>query len=180
MIEDLLSYNEEFVKNKGYEPYQTSKYPDRRLAIVTCMDTRLIELLPAALFLYKNGDKNYKERRRSCTSFCSVVRSLLIAIYELGVEEILVIGHTNCGVQHMDAENLLENMRKRGISNNAIESLRYCGIDFDRWLEGFDDGCVSVAKSVELLKKHPLIPKDVRIYGFMMDSTSGKLSSVSE
>ena len=45
MIEDLLSYNEEFVKNKGYEPYQTSKYPDRRLAIVTCMDTRLIELL---------------------------------------------------------------------------------------------------------------------------------------
>ncbi|MEQ2777902.1 hypothetical protein AAAU53_16730 [[Clostridium] innocuum] len=49
MIEDLLSYNEEFVKNKGYEPYQTSKYPDRRLAIVTCMDTRLIELLPAAL-----------------------------------------------------------------------------------------------------------------------------------
>lgn len=104
----------------------------------------------------------------------------MIAIYELGVEEILVIGHTNCGVQHMDAENLLENMRKRGISNNAIESLRYCGIDFDRWLEGFDDGCVSVAKSVELLKKHPLIPKDVRIYGFMMDSTSGKLSSVSE
>lgn len=76
----------------------------------------------------------------------------MIAIYELGVEEILVIGHTDCGVQHMDAENLLENMRKRGISNNAIESLRYCGIDFDRWLEGFDDGCVSVAKSVELLK----------------------------
>ena len=35
VIEDLLSYNEEFVKNKGYEPYQTSKYPDRRLAIVT-------------------------------------------------------------------------------------------------------------------------------------------------
>lgn len=43
VIEDLLIYNEEFVKNKGYEPYQTSKYPDRRLAIVTCMDTRLIE-----------------------------------------------------------------------------------------------------------------------------------------
>ena len=54
MIEDLLRYNEEFVKNKGYEPYQTSKYPDRRLAIVTCMDTRLIELLPAALGI-KNG-----------------------------------------------------------------------------------------------------------------------------
>jgi len=168
VIEDLLSYNEEFVKNKGYEPYQTSKYPDRRLAIVTCMDTRLIELLPAALGI-KNGDAKIIKNAGGVIThpFGSVVRSLLIAIYELGVEEILVIGHTDCGVQHMDAENLLENMRKRGISNNAIESLRYCGIDF-------------VAKSVELLKKHPLIPKDVRIYGFMMDSTSGKLSSVSE
>ena len=164
MIEDLLSYNEEFVKNKGYEPYQTSKYPDRRLAIVTCMDTRLIELLPAALGI-KNGDAKIIKNAGGVIThpFGSVVRSLLIAIYELGVEE-----------------NLLENMRKRGISNNAIESLRYCGIDYDRWLEGFDDGCVSVAKSVELLKKHPLIPKDVRIYGFMMDSISGKLSSVSE
>lgn len=70
MIEDLLSYNEEFVKNKGYEPYQTSKYPDRRLAIVTCMDTRLIELLPAALGIKKRRCKNYKERRGSYyTSF---------------------------------------------------------------------------------------------------------------
>ena len=181
MIEDLLRYNEEFVKNKGYEPYQTSKYPDRRLAIVTCMDTRLIELLPAALGI-KNGDAKIIKNAGGVIThpFGSVVRSLLIAIYELGVEEILVIGHTDCGVQHMDAENLLEDMRKRGISNSAIESLRYCGIDLDRWLEGFDDGCVSVAKSVELLKKHPLIPKDVRIYGFMMNSISGKLSSVSE
>ena len=175
MIEDLLSYNEEFVKKHFLEPLkrgraildaypkkegggydnghtyiaQTSKYPDRRLAIVTCMDTRLIELLPAALGI-KNGDAKIIKNAGGVIThpFGSVVRSLLIAIYELGVEEILVIGHTNCGVQHMDAENLLENMRKRGISNNAIESLRYCGIDFDRWLEGFDDGCVSVAKSV--------------------------------
>ena len=69
MIEDLLSYNEEFVKNKGYEPYQTSKYPDRRLAIVTCMDTRLIELLPAALGI-KNGDaKIIKNAGSDHTSF---------------------------------------------------------------------------------------------------------------
>ena len=36
MIEELLKYNTEFVENKRYEPYQTSKYPDRRMAIVTC------------------------------------------------------------------------------------------------------------------------------------------------
>ena len=55
MIEELLDYNKSFVKSKAYEKFLTTKYPDKRIAIVTCMDTRLIELLPAALGL-KNGD----------------------------------------------------------------------------------------------------------------------------
>ena len=55
MIEDILKYNKEFVEKKRYEPYLTSKYPDKKLAILTCMDTRLTELLPAALGI-KNGD----------------------------------------------------------------------------------------------------------------------------
>ena len=55
MIEDILKYNKEFVEKKAYEPYLTSKYPDKKLAILTCMDTRLTELLPAALGI-KNGD----------------------------------------------------------------------------------------------------------------------------
>ena len=40
---------------KGYEKYITDKYPDKKLAVLSCMDTRLTELLPAALGL-KNGD----------------------------------------------------------------------------------------------------------------------------
>lgn len=55
MIESFLEYNEKFVAEKQYEKYQTSKYPDRNVAIVACMDTRLTELLPAALGI-KNGD----------------------------------------------------------------------------------------------------------------------------
>ena len=55
MINEIMEYNKKFVENKAYEPYLTSKYPDKKLAILTCMDTRLIELLPAALGL-KNGD----------------------------------------------------------------------------------------------------------------------------
>ena len=55
MIELILVYNKKFVENKGYEPYLTSKYPNKKLAVLTCMDTRLTELLPAALGL-KNGD----------------------------------------------------------------------------------------------------------------------------
>lgn len=55
MIDSILEFNREFVARKEYEKYATSKYPDKRIAIVTCMDTRLVELLPAALGI-KNGD----------------------------------------------------------------------------------------------------------------------------
>ena len=46
MIKEILEFNEKFVQNKEYEPYITSKYPDKKLAILTCMDTRLTVLLP--------------------------------------------------------------------------------------------------------------------------------------
>ena len=62
-----------FVTNKGYKPYTTSKYPDRKLAIVTCMDTRLIELLPAALGI-KNGDAKIIKNAGGVIVHLSVVR----------------------------------------------------------------------------------------------------------
>ena len=37
MIQKILEYNETFVKNEEYKPYITSKYPDKKLAILTCM-----------------------------------------------------------------------------------------------------------------------------------------------
>ena len=43
MIEQIVEYNKKFVENKGYEPYLTSKYPNKKLAVLTCMDTRLTE-----------------------------------------------------------------------------------------------------------------------------------------
>ena len=55
MIEEILAYNKKFVANKDYEHFTTDKYPNKKLAIVSCMDTRLTELLPQALGL-KNGD----------------------------------------------------------------------------------------------------------------------------
>ena len=55
MIDEILAYNREFVARKEYQQFATSKYPDKRIAIVTCMDTRLVTLLPAALG-FRNGD----------------------------------------------------------------------------------------------------------------------------
>ncbi len=54
-LSEILSYNAEFVARKDYESYRTDRYPEKRMVILTCMDTRLIELLPKAMNL-RNGD----------------------------------------------------------------------------------------------------------------------------
>lgn len=179
MLNEILEYNKKFVEEKGYEQYKTSKYPDKKVAILACMDTRLTELLPAALGL-KNGDvKMIKNAGGVVThAFGSVVRSLLVGIYELGIEEIMIIGHTDCGVQHINSEIMIQHMQERGVEKDKIDLIRHCGIDFDSWLEGFDCVESSVTDSVKLLRTHPLIPKDVHISGYVMDSVTGKLDIV--
>ncbi len=176
MIEQMLEFNEEFVKNKEYEKYVTSKFPDKKIAIVTCMDTRLVTLLPAALGI-KNGDvKIIKNAGATITNpFDSTVRSLLVAIYELGVNEIMIIGHTSCGVQGMDSQEMLHLMRERGIDEEHISLMKHCGIDLDSWLHGFDDTEEAILETVDLVKNHPLVPKDVVVKGYIMDSLTGKL-----
>ena len=175
----MLNYNKQFVTTKAYEKYATSKYPDKKIAIVTCMDTRLVELLPAALGI-KNGDvKIIKNAGGTITNpFDSTVRSLLVAIYELGVDEVMIIGHTGCGVQGMDAREMLHLMRERGIDEEHISLMKHCGIDLDAWLTGFDDTQKAVLETVDLVKNHPLVPSDVTVKGYIMDSTTGELTTL--
>ena len=179
MIDQIIEYNRQFVAEKGYEKFITSKYPDKKIAIVTCMDTRLVELLPAALGL-KNGDvKIIKNAGGTITNpFDSTMRSLLVAIYELGVNEVMIIGHTGCGVQGMDSGEMLELMHRRGISDEHINLMRHCGIDLDSWLHGFDSTADAVLETVDLVKNHPLMPAAVTVRGYIMDSTTGALQSI--
>lgn len=176
MIDEILRHNREFVANKEYEKFVTSKYPDKKIAIVTCMDTRLVELLPAALG-FRNGDvKIIKNAGGTIVNpFDSTMRSLLIAVYELGVNEIMVIGHTGCGVQGMDSREMLRLMQERGISEEHISLMRHCGIDLDSWLHGFDDCADAVRETVDLISRHPLMPSDVCTAGYIIDSTTGAL-----
>ena len=179
VIEDIIEYNRQFVENKGYETYLTSKYPEKKLAILTCMDTRLIELLPAALGI-KNGDAKLIKNAGGVIThpYGSVVRSLLVAILELGVEEVMVIGHTDCGVQGMDGNELLKKLVERGVKQEHIDVICHTGIDLGKWLGGFECVEQSVKDTVFALKTHPLMPKDICIRGFIMDSETGKLRTV--
>lgn len=176
MIKEMLRHNEEFVAREDYKPYITSKYPDKKIAIVTCMDTRLVALLPAALGI-KNGDvKMIKNAGGVITDpWDSTMRSLLVGVYELGVEEIMIIGHTECGVQGMEAKEMKHLMENRGISKDTITLVERCGIDLDKWLTGFTNTEEAVKDSVDLVRNHPLLPKDVKVAGYMMDSLTGKL-----
>ncbi len=179
MIDEMLRYNKAFVESNAYENYAADKYPDKKIAIVTCMDTRLVTLLPAALGI-KNGDvKIIKNAGGVITNpFDSTVRSLLVAIYELGVNEVMIIGHTGCGVQGMDSQEMLHLMRERGIDEEHISLMRHCGIDLDKWLHGFDDTSSAILETVDLVKNHPLIPRDVVVRGYIMHSVTGLLTPI--
>ena len=176
-IDGMLEYNKEFVRNKLYEEHQSSKYPNKKVAIITCMDTRLVNLLPAALGL-KNGDVKMIKNAGGMIMgpFDSAVRSLLVGIIELGVEEVMVIGHTDCGVSHINADMMIQHLIQRGISQDHIDMMRYCGIDFEAWLRGFDSVECSVEETVDLLRNHPLMPADVVIKGYIIDTETGELT----
>ena len=97
---------------------------------------------------------------------------------ELGVEDIMIVAHTNCGAQHMSGKEMVANMERLGVSAERIEFARHCGIDFDKWLAGFGDTEEAVRKSVDMVANHPVMPPHVRVIGFIMDSDTGELIQV--
>ncbi len=178
-IDQILAFNKTFVEQKGYEKYIADKYPDKHLAVLSCMDTRLTELLPAALGL-KNGDAKIIKNAGGLviSPFDSAMRSLIVAIYELGVQEIMVVAHSQCGACHMSFDHFHHEMSARGITDDTLATIRKCGIDLNRWLEGFKDTTESVRRTVATIKTHPLIPGDIVVRGFIIDSTTGRLEEI--
>lgn len=181
MIDQIIEYNKSFVANKGYEQYVTDKYPDKKLAVLSCMDTRLTELLPAALGL-KNGDAKIIKNAGGLviSAFDSAMRSLIVAIYELGVNNIMVVAHSHCGACHMSYDHFHEQMLARGVTDQTLDTIRKCGIDLGHWLEGFKDTHESVRRTVETIRTHPLVPTDIIVRGFIIDSETGLLEEVTE
>ena len=179
MINQILQFNREFVASKGYEQYVTDKYPDKKLALLSCMDTRLTQLLPAALGL-KNGDAKIIKNAGGLviSAFDSAMRSLIVAIYELHVREIMVVAHSHCGACHMSYAHFHDEMLARGVTDHTLDTIRKCGIDLNAWLEGFKDTPESVRKTVATIQTHPLVPKDIIVRGFIIDSETGELEEI--
>jgi len=179
MINKLLAFNRRYVQNKEYERHITDKFPEKNLAILTCMDTRLTVMLPEALGL-KNGDAKIIKNAggQIPTDTDSSIRSLLVAIYELNVNEVMVIHHSTCGACHMSYEGFKPHMQERGIPESTLKEWEGKGIA--EWLEGFHDTEESVRKTVAAIVNHPLVPKDVTVRGYIIDSVTGELTEVKD
>ena len=179
LLNDILEYNHQFVENQEYKKYETTKFPKKRMVILTCMDTRLLELLPKSMNL-SNGDVKTVKNAGALVShpFGSVMRSILIAVYELKADEVLVIGHHDCGMSALKSDQMIESMKERGISEETLKTLSYSGIDFEKWLHGFDNVSESVEHSVTIIKNHPLMPSGVPVHGLVIDPATGKLDLV--
>lgn len=176
---DILSYNEQFVQNKQYENFHTSKFPDKKIVVLSCMDTRLTELLPHALNI-KNGDAKLIKNAGAIVShpFGSVMRSILVSVYELKADEVFIVGHHDCGMKGLNSHSFLEKVTEKGVSSEVIDVLRNSGVNLDKWLTGFDTVEESVEQSVNRVKHHPLMPKEVKVHGLVIHPETGKLDVV--
>lgn len=179
MIDEIIKYNDSFVNSGFYKPFNSNRYPRKRIAILTCMDTRLVELLPAALGIH-NGDVKLIKNAGGLIldPYDNTIRSLLIAILEFGVEEIMVIGHTGSDTASISADRIITHLIQRGIKRETIQNLKEQGFDLKNWFQGVDNTKSSIHKSVEILKEHPLIPAGVKIRGFVMDISCGRLNPI--
>jgi carbonic anhydrase len=178
-LDEILEFNKKFVEEKAYEPYITSKFPNKKIVILSCMDTRLTELLPRALNL-KNGDVKLIKNAGAVVShpFGSVMRSIVVAIYDLGADEVFVIGHHGCGMGSIDPKETQKKMKSRGITEDTLHTLEYAGVDLDNWLARIHSIPKSVQKSVEMIRNHPLIPDSVKVHGLVIDPETGQLDLV--
>ena len=176
LLTEILDHNKEFVDAGEYVQFFSDKFPNRGLAILSCMDARIIELLNEALGLKNGGAKMIKNAGALVTHpWGSVMRSLLVAVFELRCKEIMVVAHYDCGMRGLSSKHVLEKAEASGISATSIETLRNAAIDLDGWLTGFDDVGQSVRHSVDMIRNHPLMPKSVPVHGLVIHPTTGKL-----
>ncbi|MBJ6727865.1 beta-class carbonic anhydrase [Geomesophilobacter sediminis] len=176
VLDDILKANQSFIRPGKFAPLP--KNPQKQIAIFTCMDTRLVDFLEPAMGIQRGEAKVIKNAGNTVIDpNGGVIRSLVAAIFMLGVEEVLVVGHKDCGMSSVDAPSLKAQMIERGIDPQAIETLVP---DLAQWLGAFDHPEENVERVVSVIRQSPLIPKNVPIHGLIFCPTDGHLEVVVE
>jgi carbonic anhydrase len=149
------------------------------------MDCRLVQAFEQALGL-ERGD--VVELRTAGATISDIeregaandlIRSLAGGIYLLGVREVAVIGHTQCGLEHANATALTASMQALGVDPQKLIEQEKLG-DMQgllRWLGVFNDVHVNVREVVNVIRKSPYLPK-ILVHGLVIDIITGKLEMV--
>ena len=182
VLEQILEANRRFIANPPLAfpvtAAKPSKLPRRQLAIFTCMDTRLVDFLEPAVGIRREDAVVIKNAGNSITGpFETTIRSLLLAVFELGVKEILVIGHEDCGAAHATPAGLITKMLDRGISADAVKMVEG---QLAAWLDNIHQPESNVAKVVERIRANPLVPRDIPVHGLLFDPVSGEIRIIIE
>lgn len=174
LLDKILDVNKSFVRPGKFPPLP--KDPKKQFAIFTCMDTRLVDFLEPAMGISRGDAKIIKNAGNTLVDpQGGVIRSLVTAIFLLGVEEIFVIGHKDCGMSNVDEVKLREMMVARGIDPEAIDAL---DPGLGQWLGAFACPEENVARVVSIIRSSPLIPKDVPIHGLIFCPNDGQLEVI--
>ncbi|MFW9992129.1 MAG: beta-class carbonic anhydrase [Candidatus Odinarchaeota archaeon] len=148
--------------------------PRWRLAILTCMDCRIT----SEVFGTREPGNVIIIRTAGALLTTDSLRSLLIAIYELGVNFIAIVGHTDCGGRMTDykMEDLVERISSESNRDKgAVLSLLNARSAREAFL-GFEDVDKQIQKTVTITRKHPLIPSGVQVAGFKYDTALGTIT----
>lgn len=163
-----MSYFERFMKaNQAYVALHGELNlpikPKTRVAIVTCMDSRLHVAQALGLAL---GDAHIL-RNAGGRVTDDVIRSLVISQQQMGTREIVVLHHTDCGAQTFKNEDFQEHLKcELGVDVSGQDFLP------------FQDVEESVREDIKLLRECPLIPDDVVISGAVYDVDTGRMIEV--
>ncbi|MGT2960288.1 beta-class carbonic anhydrase [Streptococcus caballi] len=163
-----MSYFENFINaNAAYVDLHGTAHlpikPKTRVAIVTCMDSRLHVAPALGLAL---GDAHIL-RNAGGRVTDDVIRSLVISQQQLGTREIVVLHHTDCGAQSFTNEDFAAQLQQDlGVDVEGQDFLPFTDVE------------ASVREDVDILRQSPLIPNDVTISGAVYDVDTGRITVV--
>ena len=163
-----MSYFENFMKaNQAYVDLHGTSHlpikPKTKVAIVTCMDSRLHVAQALGLAL---GDAHILRNAGGRVTE-DMIRSLVISQQQLGTREIVVLHHTDCGAQTFKNEEFATFLNEElGVDVSGQDFLPFTDVE------------ESVREDVALLRQSPLIPDDVEISGAVYDVATGRMTVV--
>jgi len=181
VLNQILDANKKYVESFG-EKGKLALPPARQFAVLTCMDARLD---PAKYAGLSEGDAHVI-RNAGGRASDDAIRSLIISYKLLGTKEWFVIHHSNCGMEFFTDQDM-RGLLSKSLETAALGETGFYDVgngpgsdegDYIDWLT-ISDRNKSVVDDVERIRRHPLVPKNIPIHGFVYEVESGRLIEVS-